>query len=208
VGDFVRRVNENGVPYWYRDRCWTGPYEPSWRFEARRGQPVRALLTIEFDEMPGWEVRFEYELRDRAIQCVRQHAERVSDDAGPSVLYRKFGGRELEQQVAAEFRQDIIRMAMPPEWRAAALETRRTGRQPVTDLELCELAEAYVNAWESDKRRPMVALRERDGRSMNTLQGLKKKAVERGFLILNGQGKPGGYLTPKAEQLLSDSRRK
>jgi len=44
---------------------------------------------------------------------------------------------------------------------------------------------------------------QREHRSINTLQGLKRKAVERGLLNLRGQGRPGGDLIDKARALLA-----
>jgi hypothetical protein len=167
---------------------------------------TRASVSVELPDLPGWQIRFEFELRDGAIRLVHQTATLLDDGAGPAPLYRKLGGRELEQQIAEEFRQDMVRQVLPPDWRAAALETRRSGRQPVTDLELAELAEQYIEAWKDEPRAPMPLLKKRENRSINTLQGLLREAVNRGLLTRNGQGKPGGELTDTARQLLNEGR--
>jgi hypothetical protein len=183
---------------WYRDRVWTGPYRLSWKIHhAGIGAPWTASCTVEL--VPGWHFRFDHMLRDGVIELVGGGFE---GDGEPSVLYNKLGGRAFAQQVADEFAQDFFRQALPPDWREASLRKRRSGRRPVGDIELAEIADAYCRACDDAPGRPMPLLAEREHLSVHALQGLKRKAVERGLLKLNGQGKAGGHLTAKAKRIL------
>jgi hypothetical protein len=200
-GDWVRRVDEHGeFASWFRDQVTTGPYRPSWKVHhAGIGEPWTASCTVEL--VPGWRFRFDYTLEDGTIQCMGGAFE---GDGDPSVLYRKLGGRELDQQIADEFCQDMVRLMLPPDWQDAVLRKRRSGRRPVTEFELAEVAEAYCRACEDEPGRPMPLLASREGLSISALQGLKRKAVNRGLLVLDGHGKAGGRLTTKALHVLEE----
>jgi hypothetical protein len=203
-GDWERRVDEHGeFAGWWRVDVSTGPYRPSWKIHHTGiGAPWIASLTVEL--VPGWRVRFNFMLEDGAIQLANFEGE---GDGDPSVLYRKLGGRALEQQIADEFSQDMFRAILPPDWQTAALRKRRSGRHPVSELELAKLAEAYCHAYDENPHHPAALLAERDDWNMNTLQGRLRKAEERGFLKREGQGKAGGKLTAKARRILKKHER-
>lgn len=205
AGDFVQEVGANGEIRWLRDRVTTGPFTSiAWEYDEDENYRGRFTFLAELPDVPGWVVRFHHELRDGVIRLEGVEAERASDDADSAPLYRKLGGRELEQQVQAELRQDLVRGQLPPDWQAATLATRRTGRRPVTDMELARLCAAYKAAWEEAPRAPMPLLAGREHRSINTLQGLLRRAVERGLFERSGQGRAGGRLTDRARQLLNE----
>jgi hypothetical protein len=204
LGDWVRLVDADGnFAGWFRDRVMTGDFKPRWDFGGHTGEPFQAVLTVELPELPGWEARFVYEFREGAIRLVRQEAILLDESAGPGALYRKFGGRKLEQQVREEFQQPFIRMLLPAEWQGDLLERRRAGRHPVTDLELAELGERYERARDEQPHRPMALLAEREGKSRDTLQGQFREAVARGLWTPRSRGKPSGDLTNRARALLT-----
>ena len=203
LGDWVRRVDEAGnFQGWVRDRVTSGLQNPRWFHHPRSG---RVTLTVELDDLPDWDVEIRLERRGDVIAPVEWHATYRGEGAPDATpVYRKLGGADLERAVERELADPlVVRTFLPAKWKDAALQARRHGRQPVSDLELAELADRYVDAC-SRSRKPMVLMTEEDPlfRSLNTLQSLKRKAVERGLLKLAGHGKAGGELTNKARALL------
>lgn len=197
-------TDDRGDVRWRRDRVTTGDLPIVWNYEEDQDYRGRFTCGVELPDVPGWVVWLHHELQDGAIRLESVDVERATPDADSAPLYRRLGGRELEQQIQAELRQDVIREQLPPDWQAAALATRRSGRHPVTPLELARLAQAYLAAWDESPRAPMVLLVEREHQSINTLQGLLRRAVEQGIFEREGQGKPGGRLTAKALRLLNE----
>lgn len=76
---------------------------------------------------------------------------------------------------------------------------RRTGRP---DRFYAELAAEYVRTIEKGSRRPVEDIRTRRRLATAQVRDLIHEARERGFLSKGEQGAAGGYLLPKAEQLL------
>lgn len=204
MGDWIRRVDETGeFAGWWRDRVTTGDYELAWKM---RHHPAPQVLTFSLRpvSMPGWEAHLDHRLVNGRVKLAGVRIEAADDDADPTPIYKAVGGRKLEQQIGRELQQDMIRRNLPMAWQEATLVKRRVGRRPVTDHELARVAEAYVQACEDDPKAPMPLLASREHRSIDTLQGLKREAKRRGFLVMNGQGKSGGYLTDVAKALLED----
>jgi hypothetical protein len=207
-GDYERRVYETGDTRWWRTRASTGPYRPSWKIDQHGVSGGPFTVSFTFTELvPGWDCRFDHVLRDGEITLDR--VEIFGGDGDPSLLYRKLGGRALEQQIADEFCQDFFRRILAKisvEWAEASLRKRRTGRRPAGDIELAQIADAYLRACEDEPRAPMPELVKREGIGLHALQGMKREAVQRGLLKLNGQGKAGGHLTAKAKRLLKEGK--
>lgn len=204
MGDWIKLPDEDGGG-WGRDRITTGPHQLGSLTQFKSGEPVRLTFRLDPPEAPGWRAHLEHQLIGGAIQLAELRWERLTPEADPAPIYKTVGGRTLEQQIARELRQEMIWKLLPPEWWEASLQKRRTGRQPVTHLELAQIAERYLQAWKDDPLRPMATLVEREHRSINTLQGLLRTAVKRGIFTRAGRGKAGGALTDEGRALLAET---
>jgi hypothetical protein len=209
LGDWVRR--EDGA--WWRDRVTTGPHRLDFKGHYHRDGPGSAVdQSVSFSftpgAMPGWRATLTYRLDRGAIRLAGAAIEPAVPGAfpDPTPLYHHLAGRSLEAQIHAELRQDVIQRSLPAAWREAVVAKRRTGRRPISDLELAELADAYVRACEEEPRRPTALLVERRHESYNTLQANLRRAVDRGLLVRNGHGKAGGHLTERARTILTEAK--
>ena len=87
----------------------------------------------------------------------------------------------------------------------ASTPGRRRPRRP--DRFYAELAAEYVRTLEQGSRRPVEDVRKRRRLSAAQVRDMIHEARGRGLLSPGQQGAPGGYLLPKAEQLLGIHRR-
>lgn len=210
-GDFGRYADDKGDELWFREEVSSGLLEPRWRVRMRRGEPTTATLAVGLDDLPGWRLEVTLQEGEATIDPVRFVIEPADIEQPPSPatpVYRKLGGADFERAVQRDMQQDMIRQLFPPSWRSKVLQSRRYGRQPVSELELAEVAAAYVQACEDDPKRPTALLAERMGVSYHTAQGLKRKAAHSAkppLLELAGQGRSGGRLTERARQLLAEN---
>ncbi|WP_229022787.1 hypothetical protein [Actinomarinicola tropica] len=201
---------------WYRDRVSTGPYLIDWtaKWAIRRppdfqGEwtgydgPTTMTATFETETLPGWRVEIEYRLSSGAIRPVRTVTTAVADDPDPGPLYRALGGRRLDVQLEREFRQDMVQMMLPADWKGAAFKRRQVGRRPLSDAELVEHCLTYLAFCESDPDRPTKAWSESESwLSYDTVQGWLRAAERRGLFSRAGHGKAGGMLTAKAREIM------
>lgn len=215
-GDYGRVVDADGnFVAWRRFEVTTGPYEPTashleWRASVGPGKakgqdPGVAVVSMTFtmEHLPDWPIRFELELgNDGVIRPMRWSSQATTTEPDPTVMYRQLGGEALERQIEAELRQEVVWWFLPDDWKKAVFVKRRTGRRRATDLELALLAEEYCRAWEDDQRRPMALLAERRSESVDALRSRLDEAVKRNLFEKRGQGRAGGFLTPKAQELM------
>jgi hypothetical protein len=199
LGDWVHE--EGG---WRRDRVTTGPYRLNFHGTYKRGKEPVVSFSFDPEDLPGWRVTMRYRLHDGAIRFVGLSIDPAEPGDVPDEgsIFRR--SRKLEAQVHRELREPMIQRLLPPAWRGVVLAKRRSGRRPITDLELAELAEAYVQACEEQPRRPTALLVERRHESYDTLQANLRRAAKRGLLVRNGHGKAGGHLTDRARTILTD----
>lgn len=88
-------------------------------------------------------------------------------------------------------------------------EPRRPGRRRRSDLFLARIANRYEALVESGSRKPIVELtsqltNEGGSYSEATVRGFVNEARTRGLLTSAPRGRPGGRVTPKAEQLIAE----
>lgn len=192
---------------WFRPTWTTGPHEPTlWKLKMNRGEPVVLEFTFTLQQLPGWPVTFEMELRDGVLRTVRGRFEATDDSPDPDVLYRQLGGDALARQIEAELQQERLWTHLPPAWQEAIIGKRRRGRRRASDLELALLAAEYCAAWEAEKRSPMKELQRRRNESVDALRTRLDQAVERGFFEKRGHGKSGGFLTPEGRRVIENSK--
>lgn len=113
------------------------------------------------------------------------------------------GLRGLNAQLERNLRVVPARLGLPDAWVTASAEVRRPGRRGMTDSELAQWAQRYVDARAEEPRRPYAALTRRyPGWSDAGLKSIVRRARKAGLLTEVGQGETGGDLTQKAKEIL------
>lgn len=121
-----------------------------------------------------------------------------------SELQSALGLRGINQQVERHLRVVARLLELGEEWERATVDVRRPGRKGMSDLELVQWAQRYVEALEEESRRPYAVLMERyPGWSDSGLKSIVRRSRKAGFLTEVGRGKTGGELTDNARRLLA-----
>lgn len=117
-------------------------------------------------------------------------------------ILRQLGLRDVHRQMEIEFRQITAWLDLPEAWERKSLRVRRPGRQGMSDIELAQWAQRYVEATENQPKRPVAWMAEEYGWSVAGIRATLERARRKDLLTKAVHGVAGGSLTKKAREIL------
>lgn len=178
-----------------------------WRFDADRDE-----LLVRFPLEPVQDIRqgvwcetgFRLDDDDRLTEIPELRIRALT--GGPARrrnVLNRLGLRVVNDQLPRQVRVVARNLGLGDRWERAVVEVTRPGRKGMSDAELVQWALRYVEALETDTKRPYVVLADRyPGWSDSALKAIVRRARKAGFLTEVGRGQSGGELTDQAVQIL------